>query len=64
MMQFDRMTLGKQARELAFWKAFRQRRYQPELLFQDEAILSRIGQHPMALWKCSDRQKSIPMQER
>lgn len=50
--------------ELAFWAAFRKKRYQPELLFHDEAVLSRIGQHPMALWKCSERQKNAPAQER
>lgn len=43
-------------RELSFWTSFGQQEYRPELLFQDADILSRIGQHPMALWKCSDRQ--------
>ena len=42
--------------ELSFWTSFGQQEYRPELLFQDADILSRIGQHPMALWKCSDRQ--------
>lgn len=32
--------------ELAFWAAFRQKQYQPELLFRDEAVLARISQHP------------------
>ena len=27
--------------------------YRPELLFDDEAILNRIRNHPMALWKAS-----------
>ena len=26
--------------------------YCPELLFSDKAILDRIKNHPMALWKC------------
>ena len=43
-------------RELSFWSSFGQQEYHPELLFQDADILTRIGQHPMALWKCSDRQ--------
>ena len=43
-------------RELSFWTSFGQQEYRPELLFQDADILARIGQHPMALWKCSDRQ--------
>lgn len=47
--------------ELAFWSAFRQKQYQPRFLFSDEAVLSRINQHPMALWKCSEKQKSDPL---
>lgn len=43
-------------RELSFWTSFGQQEYRPELLFQDADILARIGQHPMALWKCSDKQ--------
>ena len=50
--------------ELAFWAAFRQKQYQPELLFRDEAVLARISQHPMALWKCSEKQRNRPTQER
>ena len=45
-------------RELSFWTSFGQQKYRPELLFQDADILARIGQHPMALWKCSDRQNN------
>lgn len=26
--------------------------YIPELLFEDEKILERIREHPMAVWKC------------
>ena len=38
--------------ELAFWQAFADGKYQPELLFDDADILARIAHHPMALWKC------------
>ena len=41
--------------ELSFLTNFSQQKYCPELLFQDDDILSRIKQHPMALWKCSDK---------
>lgn len=41
--------------ELAFWSAFREKEYHPELLFHDQNILSRICQHPMALWKCREK---------
>ena len=26
--------------------------YKPELLFDDEEIVERLRNHPMALWKC------------
>ena len=45
-------------RELSFWTSFDRQEYRPELLFQDTDILARIGQHPMALWKCGDRQNN------
>ena len=48
------LTLDEQ--ELSFLISFGQQEYHPEVLFQDTDILSRIGQHPMALWKCSDKQ--------
>lgn len=41
--------------ELSFWRAFAEGNYQPELLFDDADILSRIRHHPMALWKCGRR---------
>lgn len=49
--------------ELSFWRAFSEGTYQPELLFDDTDILSRIEHHPMALWKCGGRpskQKDTP----
>lgn len=39
--------------DLSFWVAFANGEYKPELLFDDEDVLSRIERHPMALWKCS-----------
>ncbi len=41
--------------ELSFLRAFAEGNYQPELLFDDADILSRIEHHPMALWKCGHR---------
>ena len=49
--------------ELSFWQAFAAEKYQPDLLFDDADILSRIEHHPMALWKCggrSSREKRTP----
>lgn len=45
--------------ELSFWTSFGQQEYRPELLFRDADILARIKQHPMALWKCSDKQDKL-----
>ena len=39
--------------EQPFWKEFARGEYHPEVLFDDDEIISRIRQHPMALWKCS-----------
>lgn len=39
----------------SFWSAFAKGDYRPGLLFDDTNILSRIAEHPMALWKCSKK---------
>lgn len=41
--------------DLSFWTALVKGEYKPELLFDDIEILSRIKQHPMALWKSSKK---------
>ena len=38
-------------REKDFLKAFAKKDYRPDLLFDDNEILTRIQNHPMALWK-------------
>lgn len=45
----DLMVLTKEEKE--FLDRFEKGEYIPELLFEEEAILSRIKNHPMALWK-------------
>lgn len=45
--------------EKDFLQSFRDGHYRPELLFSDPTILSRIAQHPMALWKCGGRVRSV-----
>ncbi len=37
--------------EKQFIKHFNNKEYHPELLFEDNDILNRIGDHPMAIWK-------------
>jgi len=41
--------------EWKFLEAFRAQEYLPELLFESNEILERIKNHPMALWKCSQK---------
>lgn len=41
--------------EREFLYAFRDKQYRPELLFETSEILDRIHDHPMALWKCSQK---------
>ena len=43
------MTLTQEEHE--FLERFENKEYLPELLFDNEDILSRIKAHPMALWK-------------
>lgn len=49
--------LVPEEKEQRFWDAFKRKEYLPELLFDDPAILSRVSNHPMAVWKCSDRER-------
>ena len=39
-------------REQEYMDRFIAKEYVPELLFDDEEIVERIKEHPMALWKC------------
>ena len=41
--------------EWKFLNAFRDKEYHPELLFESDEILEHIKNHPMALWKCSQK---------
>lgn len=42
--------------ELEYMERFEKKEYRPELLFEDENIVSRIKEHPMALWKCRNEE--------
>ena len=55
VIAYLRKVLNPDDAEFSFWTSFAQKEYRPELLFQDEEILARIGQHPMAIWKCSNK---------
>ncbi|MCL1804823.1 MAG: nucleotidyl transferase AbiEii/AbiGii toxin family protein [Clostridiales bacterium] len=45
----EHMTLTE--KEAAFLKHFTAGQYEPQLLFEDEDIINRIENHPMALWR-------------
>lgn len=51
VISFLHTLLQLSEREIAFVDAFNDKRYQPELLFDDETILNNIRNHPMAYWK-------------
>lgn len=57
VIAYLKQLLTPDDQELSFWTAFSQKEYRPELLFQDEEVLDRIGRHPMAHWKCSDKEQ-------
>lgn len=50
-----KQLLNPTEEELSFWTAFRNKEYRPEYLFNDSATVERVKEHPMALWKCSER---------
>ncbi len=41
-------------KEIEYMDRFMAKEYRPELLFDDEKIVARICEHPMALWKCQN----------
>ena len=40
--------------EQEYLDSFEQKKYKPELLFDDKEIVDRVRNHPMALWKCKE----------
>ena len=44
--------------ERAYMDKFIEGEYRPELLFDDEAIVTRVADHPMALWKCAANRRN------
>lgn len=50
--------LSLKENEKDYLKAFSEKRYKPELLFDDNTVLSNIKKHPMALWKIKEHNKN------
>ena len=43
--------------EKLFWKAFSEGNYYPDWVFGDSNELRNVAKHPMALWKCRDKEE-------
>lgn len=41
-------------KEKEYLDRFEEKKYMPELLFEDAEIVERVENHPMALWKCKE----------
>lgn len=52
----DLLSLKENERE--YLNAFSEKQYKPELLFDNDAVLSNIKNHPMALWKMKEYNKN------
>ncbi len=61
MIEYNKAELAKEyiaelmkmtAKERQYMEAFAEKEYMPELLFEDQSVVERIREHPMALWKC------------
>ena len=44
--------------EELFWKAFSEGSFYPNLVFGNDNELRNIARHPMALWKCRDKEEN------
>jgi predicted nucleotidyltransferase component of viral defense system len=53
--EFLKELLVLEADDRKFLNEFKAKKYHPELLFDDTDILSRIKEHPMALWKMQNK---------
>lgn len=51
--------LPENSSEIEFWQSFNNQEYRPDRLFPDGEFLDRIKRHPMALWKCGSREKTV-----
>ena len=52
---FVRDTFEKVLRLKEYLDRFEEKKYMPELLFEDVEIVERVKNHPMALWKCKEQ---------
>lgn len=56
VLNFLNLFFSFTEQERMFIKYFNQREYRPDVLFDENDIIDRIIQHPMALWKCRPKE--------
>ncbi len=55
VIQYLKNLVTIDAEELTFISEFRNKNYKPELLFSEKTMIDNVKRHPMALWRCQDR---------
>ncbi len=55
VIQYLKNLVTIDAEELMFVSEFRNKNYKPELLFSEKTMIDNVKRHPMALWRCQDR---------
>jgi predicted nucleotidyltransferase component of viral defense system len=53
--KFISTVMAPSISEMEYMERFEAKEYRPDLLFEDNGIIDRIQQHPMALWKCQNK---------
>ncbi len=54
--KFELDNIGKVREEELFWKAFSEGNYYPDWVFGHSNELMNVAKHPMALWKCRNKE--------
>jgi len=55
MFEYTKSELAEKAvlsdNEMEFLRLFKEKRFEPQLVFDDPQIIERLNKHPMVLWK-------------
>lgn len=73
MKNYDRITMGRLAKEQGFVRDTLEKVcrltdillfiQQDDYLFDDDSILKKIADHPMAIWKCTAKEAQPPVRK-
>lgn len=55
IQQFLKKLLCFTDDERLFVEEFKNKKYKPEKLFDDQNVISRLCWHPMAIWRCDSK---------